>query len=252
MTYKLDDQYIGTPAVEGVVPVPATLAALSMSPGAITVAEDPAWGPGELIFARAGGTIPLAAICTLTPAWDSTNLTMQQNMVVAPNTANLGRAIYVYVGNTALTVGQYGWFLMSGCYPVASNASVAADSALGIAAAGQAGANTAGKQLLNARVVVAATQTVVSASVGSAYSQSGALTIQVRNTQGFFPGAYISGTGVGAAAICSFVDPIRGLIGVTVANSANVTGNVTATYNNATIFYNVVAFNRMFAQGAIT
>jgi hypothetical protein len=122
----------------------------------------------------------------------------------------------------------------------------------GVAAAGQIGANSAGKQVLNARIVVAATQTVASASVGSNLSAAGALTIQVRNTQGFFPGVYLSGTGVGASAICSFVDPIRGVLGTTVANSAAVTGNVTATYNNATIFYNVAQMNRMFAQGAIT
>lgn len=252
MTFKLDDVFIGSPAVEVVVPVPATLAALTVAPGQLTMAEDPAWGPGELIFARAGGSIPLAALCIIQPVWDAVNLTMQQNVIVCPNTANLGQALYLYVGNAALTVGQYGWFMASGNYPMSCNASVAANTTLGIAAAGQGGANTAGKQILNARVAIAATQTVVSASVGSAYSQSGALTIQVRNTQGFFPGCYLSGTGVGAAAICSFVDPIRGLLGTTVANSANVTGNVTATYNNGVIFYNVVTMNRMFAQGAIT
>jgi hypothetical protein len=37
-----------------------------------------------------------------------------------------------------------------------------------------------------------------------------------------------------------------------VANSADIAGTVTLTYNNGTIFYNVVHFNRPFAQGAIT
>jgi hypothetical protein len=252
MTFRLDDLYIGAPPIEQVVPAPAGTALPSFSPGEMTMAEDPAWGPGEFIFARAGGAIPLAALCILQPVWDTNNLTVQQNMIVAPNTANLGQSLYVYVGNTALTTGQYGWFMMSGTYPISCTASVAANTTLGIAAAGQGGANSAGKQILNARVAIAATQTVVSASVGSALSQAGALTIQVKNTQGFFPGAFISGTGVGASAVCSFVDPIRNVIGVTVANSANVTGNVTATYNNGVIFYNVVQMNRMFAQGAIT
>lgn len=252
MTFRLDDLYIGAPPIESVVPVPATLAALTISPGEMTMAEDPAWGPGEFIFARAGGAIPLGSLCILQQAWDSTNLTIQQNMIVCPNTANLGQSLYVYVGNTALTTGQYGWFMMSGTYPMACNASVAANTTLGIAAAGQGGANTAGKQILNARVAIAATQTVVSASVGSNLSAAGAGTIQVRNTQGFFPGAFISGTGVGASAVCTFVDPIRSVIGVSVVNSAAVTGNVTATYNNGTIFYNVVQMNRIFAQGAIT
>lgn len=252
MTFRLDDVYIGSPVVENVVAVPATLTALNISPGEMTMAEDVAWGPGELVFARAGGSIPLAALCAYTQVWDSTNLTMQQNMNPVPNTANLAKSVYIYLGNTALTVGQYGWFMTTGIYPVSCTASVAADTTWGIAAAGQGGANSAGKQIVNSRCIIPATQTVASASIGGSYSVSGALTIAVRNTQGFFPGVYLSGAGVGASAICSFVDPIRGVIGTTVANSANVTGNVTATYNNATIFYNVVYMNRAFAQGAIT
>jgi hypothetical protein len=59
----------------------------------------------------------------------------------------------------------------------------------------------------------------------------------------------VSGTGVGAAAIVSKVDPIGKFILVTVVNSAAVTGNVTQTANNATIFYNVLEMNRM--HGAI-
>lgn len=249
MTFKLDDLYIGYPPIENVVPVPASLLALTISPGTIALAEDPSWGPGEFVFARASAGIRLAGLCTLTSVWDATNRTIQQNMVECPNTANLGRPLYVYVGNTALTVGQYGWFMMTGTYPINGTATVAADTVLGIAAAGQVGANTAGKELLNARVVIAATQTVVAAN---GRGTTGDTVIFLANTQGFFPGVYVSGTGVGAAAICSFVDPLGRFITVTVANSATVTGNITATYNNATIFYNVVAMNRVGAQGAIT
>lgn len=250
MTFKVDDQYVGYPPIEYVVPVPANPPfGLPISAGAIIPAEDPVWGPGEFIFARAGGAIPLAALCVLTPVWDATNKVFTYNMTACPNTANLGRALYVYVGNTALTTGQYAWFMMTGRYPVSGTATVAADTTAGITAAGQIGANSAGKQLLNARVITPATQTVVAASVSGI---SGDTRIYLVNNQGFFPGAYVSGTGVGAAAIVSAVDPLGRWIDVTVANSAAVTGNVTATYNNATIFYNVLEMNRMFAQGAIT
>lgn len=248
MTFKFDGPIAGYPPIEQVVPVPTSLSALPLSPGLVAPIEDPVWGPGEAMFARAGGSIRLAGLCVLTTVWDATNLVYTYNMTEAPNTAILGRPLYVYLGNTAITVGQYGWFMCSGRYPINGTATVAADTAIGIVAAGQVGALAAGKQLVNARSVTPATQTVVSAGNGV----SGDNRINLVNTSGFFPGAYISGTGVGAAAICSFVDPNGKYILVTVVNSAAISGNVTATYNNATIYYNVVEMNRVFAQGAIT
>lgn len=248
MAYRLDQRYVGYPQIQDVVAVPATLSAVPISPGFMATAEDPVFGPGEVIFGRAGGSIRLLGLCVLTPVWDSTNKVYTQNMTECPNTANLGRPVYVYLGNTAITVGQYGWFLDTGVTPINGSASVAADSAFGITAAGQIGANSAGKQIVNGRVIGAATQTVLSAGSGNIGDNK----ILLSNTQGFFPGVYLSGTGVGAAAICSFVDPLGFYILSTVVNSAAVTGNVTATYNNATIFYNVAHVDRAFAQGAIT
>lgn len=257
MTFKFDGPFFGYPPIESVVAAPAGNAlpgqgTSGISPGFMATAEDPVWGPGEFIFARAGGTIPLAALTVLQTAWDSNNLTMQQNMVVCPNTANQSQSVYVYVGNTQLTVGQYGWFSMAGNYPVASNATVAAQTVVGVAAAGQIGATSAGKQIQGMISAIPATQTVASPVTGAYYSASGGFTIQIKNTAGFFPGAYVSGTGVGAAAICTSVDPIRSIIGVSVANSAAPSGNITATYNNGTIFYNVCQFNSPSLQSRIT
>jgi hypothetical protein len=250
MTFKFDDGIAGYPPIENVVPVPASPPfGLPIPAGSLYTAEDPVWGPGEFVFARAGGTIPLANLTVLTTVWDSTNKVFTYNMVVAPNTANLGRPCYIYVGNTQITVGQYGWFMATGRYPVSSTATLAADAAVGVVAAGQIGAFAAGKEVNNARVVTPATTTVVAAAVSGL---SGSNQIFLSNTQGFFPGVYLSGTGVGASAICSFVDPLGRYILSTVANSAAVTGNVTATYNNATIFYNVLEVNRAFMQGQIT
>jgi hypothetical protein len=249
MTYKIDDQYLGYPPIENVVPAPANAPlGLPISAGAILPAEDPVWGPGEFIFARAGGAIRLYGACLLTPVWDATNKVYTYNMTEVTNTANLGRAAYVYQGNVALTTGQYGWFMMTGRTPVNCNASVAAASPLGVAAAGQLGANTAGKEVLNATCVTPATQTVVQSGSGVA----GDTVIRLSNTSGFFVGGYLSGTGVGTNAVVTFVDPLGRYINASVANSANVSGNVTVTYNNATIFYNVIDMNRAGYQGAIT
>lgn len=247
MTYAFVDNVAGYPNIEEVVAAPTNLKDLPIVPGFLAQVFDPVFGPGEVMFARANGSIRLGGLCVLTPAWDATNLTMQQNMTECPNTANQGRAVYVYLGRTALTTGQYGWFLATGVAPVNGTATVAAGTTVGITAAGQIGANSAGKQLLNAVSAVPATNTVAKTGVGAIgdnqiFFSSG--------TAGFFVGGYLSGTGVGASAIVQQVLPDR-LI-VTVANSAAVAGTVTQTANNAVIFYNFVAINRPFAQGAIT
>lgn len=270
MTWKLDDNILGYPQIEPFLP---TLAVAIVNPGAINSngyppvspgvyfpAEDPVWGPGEFIFAKAGGTIRLRGLCTLLPVWNATNRNFDWNATEAPNTTLLGKMVGVCMSEqgsvgavNALTIGQFGWFMISGLSPINGTATVAADTAFGIVAAGQVGALAAGKQILNARVVTPATQTVVVASVDGV---SGASTFRVANADGFFVGGYLSGTGVGASAICQAIDrtTVSGAVTITasVANSAAVTGNVTITYNNATIFYNVAHLNRAFAQGAIT
>jgi hypothetical protein len=248
MAYKFDNRFIGYPPIEAVVPTPAALTALPMSAGFIAGAEDPVWGPGEFIFARANGAIRLYGGCVLTEVWDATNKVYTYNATEWPTTSLIGRAVYVYQGNVALTAGQYGWFMTTGRTPVNSTVSIAADTTSGHNSAGQLTANAAGVQVVNARVITPATQTVVSAGRGV----SGDTRIDLASTQGFFVGGYLSGTGVGASAIVTAVDPNGGFVLASVANSATVSGNVTITYNNATIFYNVLSMNRAFAQGAIT
>jgi hypothetical protein len=257
MSYKLDYRYIGAPPIESVTPVPATLSALTIPPGIIVEAEDPVWGPGEFIYARANGTIRLYGLCVLTEVWDSTNKVYTYNMTECPTTTLLARSVYVAQGVgagvgsavNAFTVGQYGWFMTSGRTPLNCSASVAAAVTFGHNAAGQGTTNAVSVQVVNATTVTPATQTVVSAAT---FGASGDTRIGLASTQGFFVGGYVSGTGVGASAIITAVDDKNSVITVSVANSAAVTGNVTITYNNATIFYNVVSLNRAFAQGAIT
>lgn len=246
MTYKFDSRFIGYPPIENVVPVPANPPfGLPIPAGFIATAEDSVWGPGEFIFARAGAGIRLLAGCQLLSVWDATNKVFTYNMTEWTATANSARSYYVYVGNTALTTGQYGWFQMTGRSPVNGTATIAVDTLAGHNATGQLTADAATLTIGSARVITAATQTVTAQAVSG---NLGDTRIFLSSTAGFFPGVYVSGTGVGAAAIVNFVDPLGRYINVTVPNSATVpiSGTITATYNNATIFYNVLEFNRMF------
>lgn len=251
MTYRFDDGQVGYPPIEAVQGVPTTTPPNPFwSPGFLATAEDPVWGPGEFIFARAGAGIRLYGGCILLPVWDATNKVYTYNATEWPATTLLGRPGYVFQGNRAILTGEYGWFMTSGRTPVNGSATIAADTIAGHNAAGQLTANGASLACLNARVITPATQTVVAACTG--FGAIGDTTIGLASVSGFFPGVYVGGTGVGASAICSGVDPIGKTITVTVANSAQVTGNVTATYNNGTIFYNVLEMNRMMLQGPIT
>lgn len=214
-------------------------------PGLIISAVDNYWGTGEFIYVRATATIRQGATCVIAPTVASGAYRFDATEV--GNTANLGQMVGIAM--TPMTVGQFGWLCIAGVVPALANASVAANTTTGIVAAGQLGANSAGKQIVNARVVAPATTTVVKAN---SVANSASNRLQVINSDGWFIGAYLSGTGIAAATIITDISPDGTQVTLSANTTAAVNGNVTATYNNATIFYNVLHINRPFAQGAIT
>jgi hypothetical protein len=218
------------------------------SMGAILGAVDPYWGGGEFMYVRFGGTVREKGLCVVTPTYDATSKSWFFTAVEVGNTANLGQMVGVAVLPAA--VGQFGWLQISGMTPVNCAAAVAADTSFGIGAAGQGGAVAAGKQILSARI--AGASTITSVKVATAPGVVGGFSFSVANTDGWFVGGYVSGTGVGAAAKVTAIDTAEQIVTVSVANTAAVTGNVTFTYNNGAIYYNVAHLQRPFAQGAIT
>lgn len=227
------------------------LQALSTTPqfqqGGLLLTTDNWWGSQELMYLRAAGTIRAQGLCVITPVFDATLARWRYDATEVPNTANLGRSLAVAMA--PMSSGQYGWFVVGGTCPVNCQAAVAADTTFGIAAAGQGGANSAGKQILNARVVGASSATVAKANCQAA---NGVLQILAPNTDGWFVGVYLSGTGIQAGTTVADIDPSTRIVTLSLATNAVVNGTVTATYNNATVFYNVAHLNRPFAQGAIT
>jgi len=213
--------------------------------GLIIQAVDPYWGGAELIYCYAAGTIRQGGLVTFLPTVQSNRIRWEA--VEVGNTANLGSPLGVAM--TSATVGQYIWVMVSGVIPVNCSASVAANTTFGIAAAGQGGANSAGKQILNARILAAASTTVAKAGC---VANSGSNRLQVPSADGWFIGAYLSGTGIAAATTVTDIDPSGTQVTLSANTTAAVNGTVTATYNNATIYYNVAFIDRPFAQGAIT
>ena len=218
----------------------------SLPPGTIIGAVDPWWGAGEFIYARASGAIRQKGLCHLVPAFDSTLNSWRFDAVEAANTAGMGRMLCVAM--LALADTKYGWFQIAGITPVNCSASVAADTAFAITATGQGGALGNGKQVLNGRIVAAGSTTVAKTNCSA---PAGAYYIDVPNADGWFPGVYLSGTGVGSGAKVVSIDAANRRVTVDVVSSAAIAGTVTATYNNATIYYNVAHINRPFAQGQV-
>lgn len=246
MTYAITNPIVGIPSAQLSGLVVDTIP--RFPPGQLFLMADPWWGFGEFMYARAAAAIPAFNLVTMLPVFDTLLQSYRYDCVPAANLSNSGRSLAVAAKTMA--VGDYGWFQVSGLVPVSCAASVAADSSFGIAAVGQGGAVAAGKQILNARITAAATTTV--AKVG-ATALPGSAILTVSNTDGWFVGAYLSGTGVPAGAFVSAIDPSGRFVTMSALSTAGVFGaTVTATYNNATIFYNVAQLSRAFIQGAIT
>lgn len=212
--------------------------------GAVLNVIDPYWGGMELMYVSFATS---TAYTVGEPVvWDNT-----WSATGVPNTANLGQPVGFVLNAVASNASaQYGWIVISGRFVGLSGASVAANAAIGITAAGALGANSAGKQILNAKVQAAATTTVAKAN---ANTQNGSKIIKVSNTDGWFVGLPVSGTGIAASSTITAIDPDNRT--VTLNNAATATGSVTVTgtYNDGSSnYWNVLYFDRPFAQGAIT
>lgn len=242
MPYSVTSNLIG---FQQLTPFNLADATSRMQPGTLVSAVDPYWGAGEFMYVKAGGAIRQYGLVVLTPAPASGAYVFTATEV--PNTANLGRSLGVAM--TAMDSGDFGWICVGGVVPVNSSAAVAADTTFGIAAAGQGGANSAGKQVLNARVVGASTATVAKANCTA---NSGSTKLNISGSDGWFAGIYLSGTGIAASTTVTDISPDGTQVTLSLATTAAVNGTVTGTYNNATVFYNIAHINRPFAQGAIT
>ena len=216
--------------------------------GTVVSVVDPYWGGQELMYVQFSFTNGTPLRTGAVMAYD---VASSYTATLVANTANLGKSVGFNLNAipSGFATGTYFlWIVISGSYVAWSSASVAADTAIGIVAAGQAGANAAGKQLVNCRSTRPSSTTVAKANT---VTQNGSPILRVSNTDGWFVGGSVSGTGITTSLITA-IDPDNRT--VTLASNASATGSVTATetFNDGTNHFNNVTFNRPFAQGAIT
>lgn len=201
--------------------------------GQVLEGEDPFFGWGKFIYGKAGAAIALPGRLNF--------FDYQYSSTDIPNTANLGQPFFV--NKAQMAISTYGWFQVAGLIPVQTAASVAIGVAVGIGAAGQAGTNTAGKQLLNTRVVQPSTY---APTLAGCVSTNGSPFLTVPNVNGLFIGLTASGTGI--SGTITAIDPSQNRI--TLSANATATGAITATFTWTNFLLLMV--NHGFTQGAIT
>jgi hypothetical protein len=209
--------------------------------GQRVIAVDQYWGGGEFIYVKSNDAILKGSLCAMDENYTST---------LTPNTAGTGAPVGVAMAPMA--AGVFGWLQIQGVAVYKTNATVAAGAPIGVGAAGIAGANSAGKQLVNVSNRRGATATVILQNVGTQASKN---TLMTNGYDGWFLGMALSGAGIPAATVVAGLDPdgrrvfMGTSIGVadklaTATASVAVTGTYTG-YGAGLIFY-------PFAQGAIT
>lgn len=210
--------------------------------GMVVMAVDPFWGTGEFIYIKSADAILKGSLVM----WDEA-----YNGALLPTTTLQGFPFGVAMA--PIPSGSFGWLQISGRAVYKTNATVAADAAVAVAAAGIAGASAAGKQLVNVRNRISATGTVT----GSALTTNGTnILLFQKGYDGFFLGATLTGTGIGASAVVAGLDPdgkrvyTGTAIGTLSGANQTATGQVTVTGTYTGFGSGII--NRPFAQGAIT
>ena len=213
--------------------------------GTVTTANVPNWGQVELLYVanRSSSTfIPGRLV----------HVDKDFGLLDMPNTGNTGRPVAVCL--THFSAGnvtpQGGWVLLSGMCPVSYSVAATA-GAVYFAAAGQATPTlTAGKQIVNATCLIAASGSFTRPVT----TVTGSSRVAVPSLNGVYVGQAISGTGIPASSVVSAIPAgdtaviIGSAIGTPVAATASAT--VTGTFTHTG--YGICLVNRPFVQGNIT
>lgn len=210
--------------------------------GLRVVAVDPFWGLGTFMYIKSADAILKGSLVMFDESY---------NGALLPSTALQGFPFGVAMAPMAS--GTYGWIQLEGRAVYKTNATVAADTAIAVAAAGIAGTLAAGKQLVNVRNRIAATGT----KTFTANTQNGTNVLFCPSGyDGAFLGMALSGTGIPASTVVAGLDPdgkriyTGSAIGTFGDKNSTATGQITltGTYTG----YGSGVINNPFAQGAIT
>lgn len=247
LNFDVSDDYTttggGTSGYTGIAP--GTIIQAAPTDGIITTANVPNWGVCELMY------VLNTSATTFLPG---KLVTLDKNFAIAELASTANQARPVYVTLTRFTAGdtttQGGWVLRRGIAPVTFSVAATA-GAVYIGTAGNATPTAAaGKQVLNAITLIAASGSFTRGAVTS----TGSSFVRTNSVAGVFVGQAISGTGIPGSSVVSSIDP--GGQGVTIGSAvgtpvtATASGAITATFTHTG--YGIVHLDCPFAQGQIT
>lgn len=218
--------------------------------GTKVTAVDPYWGEGEFMYIKSGAAILKGSLVMVGGATIANGAITAYVGVLLVSTAGMGRPFGVAMAPMAS--GTFGWIQISGVCVYKTDATVAADVVIGIGAAGIAGTNSAGKQLLNVRNTVAATGTIT--MVVNTTNGNGVLTAR-DGYDGAFLGLAITGTGIPASTLVAKLDPdgrtiyTGSAIGTVGDKNSTASGSITLTGTYTGYGQGVIQYP--FTQGAI-
>lgn len=185
-------------------------------------AYDPYWGYGVFQYVKSNDAILKGSACIVgtMPTFLAT---------LYPNTANLASPVGFSMAQMAS--GVFGWLQIVGCAVYKTNATVAADVAIGIAAAGIVGTYVAGKGFFGIHNLKSATATTAITNVQTTTNSNLLLT---KGYDGWFIGMALSGTGIPASTVVAALDPDGKTVymGTSIGTAdklATATGSVTVT-----------------------
>lgn len=188
--------------------------------GTQVTAVDPFWGQGTFMYVKSNDAVLKGSVCM----WDEV-----YQAALLPSAVTQGFPWGVAMAPMAS--GTYGWIQIAGRAVYKTNATVAADGVLAIAAAGILGATATGKQVIGVRNRIAATGT----KTFTAQTFNGLNKLFVSaGYDGAFLGMALSGTGVPASTVVAALDPDGKTIymGTSIATAdklATATGSITLT-----------------------
>jgi hypothetical protein len=213
--------------------------------GMKVTAVDPYWGWGEFVYVKSNDAILKGSLVAVgaAPTYLGTLL---------PSTA--GQGFPFGVAMAPMASGVFGWLQVAGAAVYKTNATVAADTAVAVAAAGIAGTLAAGKQLLNCRNVRSATSTI---TVTANMQNGTGVLFCPQGYDGLFLGITLTAaSGLPASTVVAGLDPdgkrvyTGSAIGTMGDKNSTATQQivVTGTYTG----FGMGIINNPFAQGAIT
>jgi hypothetical protein len=189
--------------------------------GMEVTAVDPFWGTGVFVYLKSNDAVLKGSVVM----WDET-----YQAALLPSTVTQGFPFAVAMAPAAS--GTFFWAQHSGRAVYKTNATVAADGVLAVAAAGVLGATATGKQVLGIRNRISATGTV---TVSVLTTNGTNVLLAQKGYDGFFLGMALTGTGIGASAVVAGLDPdgkriyTGTAIGTLTGANQTATGQVTLT-----------------------